>query len=345
MIQRPLGHQLVAELYGCDTVLIDDLDAITRLMLEAADACGATVVGHKLHRFSPQGVSGVVIIAESHLAIHTWPEHGYVAVDIFTCGETVQPRLAVDHLREAFRAASLKVTEIPRGMLAPPPPPRAPASELFHYGTGFVERYVAPGVRSPRREDARSLVTEIGEQVYLFPLFTPEFCSRLLEEAERQPGWLTVLEPTEARHSAPQAGFADVIDVIEPDTTLSFEEMPGACELYAEVIRHHVAPILEGLWTTFRLQKWDVPAVRRYEPHVVSRMRLHYDAETVGMVGYLNAGFTGGGTHFPRWGLTVGDSEHVQPGTVIVYPGGVSHEHLAHAVTAGRRYTLANSFY
>jgi hypothetical protein len=253
----------------------------------------------------------------------------------------------VDHLREALRAGGLKVTEVPRGIPEPVAPPRPPADAPGWrlYGPGFVERYIAPPLARPRREDARALVTEIGEQVYLFPLFTEEFCARLLEEAESQPGWVTVLEKVEAAHSAPQAGFADVIDVIEPDTTLSFEEMPGACALYAEVIRNHVQPILEGLWTTFRLQKWDVPAVRRYEPHVVSGMELHYDAETVGMVGYLSSGFTGGGTHFPRWGLTVGDSGNVRVGSVIVYPGGVSHEHLAHPITAGRRYTLANSFY
>ncbi len=104
-------------------------------------------------------------------------------------------------------------------------------------------------------------------------------------------------------------------------------------------------PVLEGLWGTFRLQKWDLPAVRKYEPDVVRQMDLHYDAETIGMVGYLNADFEGGGTHFPRWGLTVGDSGRVQVGSVIVYPGGVSHEHLARPIVSGRRYTLANSFY
>ena len=116
MIRHVLGCQLVAELYGCDAGLLDDLDAITRLMLEAASASGATIVGHRIHRFSPHGVSGVVIITESHLTIHTWPEYGYAAVDIFTCGVTVQPMIAVEQLREALRAESFKVTAIPRGL-------------------------------------------------------------------------------------------------------------------------------------------------------------------------------------------------------------------------------------
>ena len=88
-----------------------------------------------------------------------------------------------------------------------------------------------------------------------------------------------------------------------------------------------------------------MPAVRKYEPDVVSQMDLHYDAETVGMVGYLNSDFEGGGTYFPRWNLTVGDSTSVRVGSVIVYPGGISHEHSALRIGAGRRYALANSFY
>ena len=248
-------------------------------------------------------------------------------------------------MKRTLKAEGIEVTQVPRGLLqAPepretPPPTRHP--EIFRYDESFVRRFIAPGVAKPRSEEARALVREIGEQVYQFDLFTPEFCSLLIEEAEHRNAWVTVLEKTEEPHSA----FTDVADLIEPDTTVSFSELHGAADLYAEVIRHHVQPILEGLWTTFRLQRWDMPAVRKYEPDVVSQMDLHYDAETVGMVGYLNSDFEGGGTCFPRWNLTVGDSTSVRVGSVIVYPGGISHEHSALRIGAGRRYALANSFY
>ena len=115
--------------------------------------------------------------------------------------------------------------------------------------------------------------------------------------------------------------------------------------MYAAILEHHVRPVIEGLWQTWKLQKWDSPALRRYEPHVVAGMELHYDAEAVSMIGYLNRDFEGGGTGFPRWNLRIGDASTVQVGAVVVYPGGVSHQHLAYPVTSGRRYTLANSFY
>lgn len=102
---------------------------------------------------------------------------------------------------------------------------------------------------------------------------------------------------------------------------------------------------MSAFWVTFKLQKWDCPAVRRYEPHVVNQMDLHYDLETVAMVGYLSKDFVGGGTYFPRWDMTVGSHDNVVVGACVLYPGGVSHEHSAKAITAGKRYMLSNSFY
>lgn len=84
-------------------------------MLEAACGCGATVLEDSFHYFSPQGVSGVVVIAESHIAIHTWPEHEYAAVDIFTCGTTVDPWVAFRHLKESLDCEECMVREIARG--------------------------------------------------------------------------------------------------------------------------------------------------------------------------------------------------------------------------------------
>ena len=84
-------------------------------MKEAARVSGATIVESVFHRFQPHGVSGVVVIAESHLAIHTWPEHGYAAVDFFTCGADIDYWRAHDFLKKAFAAGDSEVKELLRG--------------------------------------------------------------------------------------------------------------------------------------------------------------------------------------------------------------------------------------
>ena len=76
----------------------------------------ATIVDEVFHEFSPFGISGVVVIAESHLAIHTWPEYCYAAVDVFSCGEVLQPQVAVDYLVEQLGAARASVVELQRGV-------------------------------------------------------------------------------------------------------------------------------------------------------------------------------------------------------------------------------------
>lgn len=110
-----VGRHLIAEFYGCDCVLLDDPDAIRVRMLEAGERVGVTIVGEVFHQFSPQGVSGTLVIAESHMSIHTWPEKGYAAVDIFTCG-AIDPRPGFELLGETLRADSLRMQEIVRGI-------------------------------------------------------------------------------------------------------------------------------------------------------------------------------------------------------------------------------------
>ena len=110
-----LGRQVTAEYYGCDAALLASPERIEALMREAAMASGATIVEAVFHHFNPHGVSGAVIIAESHLAIHTWPEHGYAAVDVFTCGETVDPAAAVEHLAAGLKASRHTAAEVRRG--------------------------------------------------------------------------------------------------------------------------------------------------------------------------------------------------------------------------------------
>jgi S-adenosylmethionine decarboxylase proenzyme len=104
------------ELEDCNEGTLNNLEALRAAMLTAADEAGATILGESFHRFSPHGISGVVVIAESHLCIHTWPEHGYAAADIFTCGTTVQPEKAAEVLVEKLGARKHLVHEIPRGL-------------------------------------------------------------------------------------------------------------------------------------------------------------------------------------------------------------------------------------
>ena len=113
-----LGRQLLIELQDRDKEALNDLGFLRDAMVRAAINCGATVMGESFHHFSPQGVSGVVVIAESHLSIHTWPEYGYVAADIFTCGTSVEPERAAKLLVEKLGAKNHSLTEIQRGLLA-----------------------------------------------------------------------------------------------------------------------------------------------------------------------------------------------------------------------------------
>src|SRR5579863_9982379 len=114
---RSLGHQIVAKFYACDRELLNDVNYIKQHMLEAAQRSGATIVTQTFHHFSPHGVSGAVIIAESHLAIHTWPEFGYAAVDLFTCGDTVSAEVGFEHLRGALKAGHVSTMELHRGQI------------------------------------------------------------------------------------------------------------------------------------------------------------------------------------------------------------------------------------
>jgi len=112
-----LGRHLLVELYDCDKEALNDLGFLRKAMVDAAIECGAVVLGDSFHHFSPQGVSGVVIIAESHLSIHTWPEYSYAAVDVFTCGTSVQPEKAAEVLIEKLGSRNHSLVEIPRGVL------------------------------------------------------------------------------------------------------------------------------------------------------------------------------------------------------------------------------------
>ena len=113
---RRLGTHLLIELGGVDPALLDDPAWIRETMILAAKKGRATILNTSFHEFSPQGVSGVIVLAESHISVHTWPEEGYAAVDVFTCGDRAMPHLAAAYLVQAFSPGSYKVREIPRGV-------------------------------------------------------------------------------------------------------------------------------------------------------------------------------------------------------------------------------------
>ena len=115
--QQYLGRHILAEFFECDPNVLNSPELVEKYMLQAALECGATVVNKCFHLFAPHGVSGVVIISESHLAIHTWPEYGYAAVDLFTCGEQCDPKVSYEFLKEKFNSKDAKYSQLNRGLM------------------------------------------------------------------------------------------------------------------------------------------------------------------------------------------------------------------------------------
>ncbi|MBE9558452.1 MAG: adenosylmethionine decarboxylase [Proteobacteria bacterium] len=110
---RFAGTHLIIDLWGCEG--IDDIDRMDRAMRDCVEAAGATLLHIHLHHFTPNsGVSGVAVLAESHISVHSWPECGYAAFDVFMCGDA-QPHKAIDVLKAAFGPSRVKVTEHLRG--------------------------------------------------------------------------------------------------------------------------------------------------------------------------------------------------------------------------------------
>lgn len=118
-MEDPLGEHYIIELWGCKAPVLDDLEGIRNTLLDAADRAGATIVENAFHKFAPQGVSGVVVIAESHLSIHTWPELGYAALDLFTCNLEMDLEPSFVLLREVFQPEDMHVKRIARGLRKP----------------------------------------------------------------------------------------------------------------------------------------------------------------------------------------------------------------------------------
>jgi len=125
----PLGRHILMDFYGCPEGRLDDLETLRTTALDAVSASGGTVLGVQAHRFQPHGVTVLVMVAESHLSLHTWPEGGLAAADYFTCGDRVDPGGAALVLIERLAPARHEVRELARGggvnRATPPRPARS----------------------------------------------------------------------------------------------------------------------------------------------------------------------------------------------------------------------------
>ncbi|MHC0037401.1 adenosylmethionine decarboxylase [Pseudoneobacillus sp. C159] len=110
-----MGRHVISELWGCDFEKLNDMQLIEQIFVDAALKSGAEIREVAFHKFAPQGVSGVVIISESHLTIHSFPEHGYASIDVYTCGD-LDPNIAADYIAQSLNAQTRENIEIPRGM-------------------------------------------------------------------------------------------------------------------------------------------------------------------------------------------------------------------------------------
>ena len=111
------GIQLFLELKVCDKDLLDNFDNVKNSMISAAEVSGQKVLAESFYKFSPLGVTGIVSVAKSHLSIHTWPELGYAAADIFTAGKSFSPKDAANILINSLNCNDPSITEIKRGEL------------------------------------------------------------------------------------------------------------------------------------------------------------------------------------------------------------------------------------
>ncbi len=114
---KALGRHILLELFGCDPRALNDMEGLEEIFVTAARDSNATVLKTAFHKFNPHGVSGVVIISESHLTVHTWPEHKYAAVDIFSCGDKMDVEKASEFLRQKLVSERATSFEVKRGIL------------------------------------------------------------------------------------------------------------------------------------------------------------------------------------------------------------------------------------
>jgi S-adenosylmethionine decarboxylase len=110
------GRHIAIDTWGADFNLLNSSEKLEHLLVEAAEACGATVLSVQSKQFEPQGATVLVLLSESHLSIHTYPEKGFAALDCYTCGETVDPEVAMDFLIKEMKPKNVYSRKLIRGM-------------------------------------------------------------------------------------------------------------------------------------------------------------------------------------------------------------------------------------
>lgn len=118
VILYALGKHLLIELKECNSEILKNINEVRKVMVSAAKEAGATIIDISFREFSPFGISGIVVIAESHLTIHTWPEYSYAAVDIFTCGDIIKPEIAAAYLIKELECKNPYIVEMKRGIIS-----------------------------------------------------------------------------------------------------------------------------------------------------------------------------------------------------------------------------------
>lgn len=119
-VPASVGFHCILELYDCSKALLNDADFVRQSLRDAAKQAKATLLNEVLHQFEPQGITALALLSESHISIHTWPEVGYAALDVFTCGHHTDPEEACRYLIQAFQAGRHSMTKLRRN---PPPAP------------------------------------------------------------------------------------------------------------------------------------------------------------------------------------------------------------------------------
>jgi len=116
VLSECLGSHWIAELSGCDADALASAAVAQPILKRAVEECGATPIRYVVHQFDPQGFTAVAVLAESHISLHSWPEKAYLAVDIFTCGTTMDPRVAIEVLQDGFSAPKVDLRVVRRGI-------------------------------------------------------------------------------------------------------------------------------------------------------------------------------------------------------------------------------------
>ncbi len=118
---KSLGRHVLLELFDCDGKILNSESKVRVILRRSAEIAKANIVGDFFHQFNPYGISGIIVISESHFSIHTWPEYNYAAVDLFSCDDSLKIKSAIDYIKESFKAQKTTILELKRGVLNLPP--------------------------------------------------------------------------------------------------------------------------------------------------------------------------------------------------------------------------------